>query len=407
MTNRASCCLIVTVLATQVQAVAVPAPVLSSFMSSPPSSPPSLPGYANGEEYYDIKFGADALQKLDLYTTSAAADGGVPCILFVHGGGWSGGDKNTNKNPPDWILYLRQRGYHVASTNYRLAPNDRHPAQIDDVGRAVIYLKKNSLTYNLDPHKIVAIGTSAGGHLVSLLGTRNRPESKARVAGAINFFGPTILYEEGATPIYNLLGCKMPADPSTECHQRALHASPFTQVAEDNPHFLILHGEDDLAVPVNASKRFQDLLESAGVKSSLILVPEVDHDKDRVACGQTDGLVNTEHIYRWIHATLSPGSPCDSIVCGGGTVYGDTLDLYDSTDAFVSPYCLKVREIGSGCFDDDETLKRKAAQRDVIISGCAEAAVKGFCQKYDKASVLCQCSCASSPPPSSPPSLPA
>ena len=207
-----------------------------------------------------------------------------------------------------------------------------------------MYLKEHAVTHNLDPHKIVAIGTSAGGHLVSLLGTRNGPESQARVAGVVDFFGVPILSEGGAMPVYNLLGCMTPADPNTTCHTEALAASPFTHVAANNPPFLILHGEDDPTVPVNASTLFQNQLESVGANSTLVIVPGVGHAKEHVACSQTDGLVNTEHIYRWIHAKLSPGAPCDSIVCGGGTVYGDTLDLFN--DAFVSSYCLNVRSIG-------------------------------------------------------------
>ena len=99
-------------------------------------------------------------------------------------------------------------------------------------------------------------------------------------------------------------------------------------------------------MPVLGSSRFQDQFERVGASSTLVIVPGVGHDKDLVACGQTDGLVNTEHIYRWINAKLSLGAPCDSIFCGGGTVYGDTM--YSGTDAFVSPYmyCLKVRSIG-------------------------------------------------------------
>jgi hypothetical protein len=102
-------------------------------------------------------------------------------------------------------------------------------------------------------------------------------------------------------------------------------------------------------VPVLGSSRFQDQFERVDASSTLVIVPGVGHDKDLVACGQTDGLVNTEHIYRWFNAKLSLGAPCDSIFCGGGTVYGDTM--YSGTDAFVfclSPYmyCPKVRSIG-------------------------------------------------------------
>jgi len=332
---------------------------VSSPLSPPPPSPPSLPGWANGKETFDLSFGDDEMQKLDLYRTSAAVEGmpRVPCILYVHGGGWKGGDKKTTKNPPDWILYLRQRGYHVASTNYRLTPTKigeqhQHPAQIEDVESAVLYLHEHHCA------KVVAIGNSAGGHLVSLLGTRNYgPESALRdaLAGVINFYGGAILYGEDSLAVKRLLGCHTPSDESTACYAKALDASPMTFVGADNAPHLIFHGEDDTVVPVNSSKSFQGALESAGVNSTLVIVPGVPHSKDLVACGQTGGLVNTEHIYRWIDATLSPGAPCDSIVCGGGTIYGDRptfeegplqyfrKDLYNVTDAFVSPYCLEVR----------------------------------------------------------------
>ena len=101
------------------------------------SLPPPTATWGYGEDLYDLSFGADPLQTLDLHKTTAAADGlpPVPCVMYVHGGGWAGGDKNTTKNPPLWIWVLRLRGYHVATTNYRLVPDDRHPAQIDDVER--------------------------------------------------------------------------------------------------------------------------------------------------------------------------------------------------------------------------------------------------------------------------------
>lgn len=315
--------------------------------------------YLEDNTHCNLAFGSHPLQKLDLYTTSAAtAMTPAPCILYVHGGGWKGGDKDTNTNPAGWLLELRQRGYHIASTNYRVTSDgDRHPAQIEDVESAVVYLKEHAATYNLDPQKIVAFGTSAGGHLVSLLATRNGPESAARVAGVISFFGGTILYEaEGTIGVHMLLGCKTPDKANTACHAKAIDASPFAHVAASNPPYLILHGEDDPTVPVNASIRFQAQLESVGATSTLVIVPDVAHDKDRVACGQTGGMVNSEHIARWINATLSPGAPCDSIFCDAGTHLGDALDLYDGADAFLSPACLSVRAYGStgsgGDYDD-------------------------------------------------------
>lgn len=304
--------------------------LLTSVGTGEPQYDPDDCEYQTGSEC-DISFGPDPLQKLDLYKTAVASPMGY--VLYVHGGGWSGGDKSTNTNPPWWLLDLRQRGYHVASTNYRLAPKDldaaspstfHHPAQIEDVESAVKYLKQHAVANSLEPRKIVAIGNSAGGHLVSLLGTRNGPGSDARVAGVINLYGGAALYgaQADARPIHNLLGCNTSSVPNTTCYTAALDASPDQHIAADNPPFFIFHGEDDMVVPVNGSKIFQAELESAGVNSTLVIVPGVEHDKDRVACSQTNGLVNTEHIYDWIRAILSPGAPC-GLGCAGGTTYGD------------------------------------------------------------------------------------
>jgi len=173
------------------------------------------------------------------------------------------------------------------------------------------------------------------------------------VAGVVNFYGGTILYEADKIPTKRLLGCSTPSDPSTQCHTAARHASPFTQVAANNTPLLIFHGEDDTTVPLNASMRFKAELERVGASSTLVVVPGVGHDFDLVACGQTDGLSNEEHLYRWINSTLSPTTPCDSVFCGGSTVVGDTQALYNNADAFLSPYCLDIRTLGSTPDGDD------------------------------------------------------
>mmetsp|Transcript_8867 Transcript_8867/g.14852 ORF Transcript_8867/g.14852 Transcript_8867/m.14852 type:complete len:271 (+) Transcript_8867:161-973(+) len=249
----------------------------------------------------------------------------VPCVLYIHGGGWRGGDKNP---VPEWALALRQRGYHVASANYRLSWTDTHPAQIEDVESAVRYLKDHAGTYNLNPAKIVAIGASAGGHLVSLLGTRNGPNSDQRVAGVVDLFGPTVLYANGSSSseqIVSLLGCSTPDDPNTPCNEAAVNASPVTHVAANSPPFLIFHGTNDATVTLNSSVYLQHQLESVGADSTLVIVPGIGHWHNGIMCGETDGLANREHLYRWINATFSLGAP-GGIVGGGGTVHGDMLD---------------------------------------------------------------------------------
>jgi acetyl esterase/lipase len=94
----------------------------------------------------------------------------APLVIYVHGGAWQGGDKAQGSGMR-FVPTLLERGYIIASINYRLAPEYIFPAQIEDVRCAVRHLRANAARYGLDPDRIGAIGGSAGGHLVALLGT--------------------------------------------------------------------------------------------------------------------------------------------------------------------------------------------------------------------------------------------
>ena len=143
-----------------------------------------------------------------------------------------------------------------------------------------MYLKKNAAEHNLDPNKIVVIGNSAGGHLVSLLGTRNGPTSRARVAAVINLFGAGILYDGGGIAISRLLGCPTPADHNTRCHKAAVDASPITHVDAKDPPVLFLHSKDDNTVPWQQSRDMHQAMKAAGVASEIRLYDTGGHGVD-------------------------------------------------------------------------------------------------------------------------------
>ena len=109
--------------------------------------------------------GGHERNRLDLYLPEKAARP-RPVILYVHGGGWQGGDKS---NGP--ALRFASKGYAVASMNYRFSQHATFPAQIYDCKAAVRWLRANARKYGLDADHIGAWGGSAGGHLVALLGT--------------------------------------------------------------------------------------------------------------------------------------------------------------------------------------------------------------------------------------------
>src|SRR6201997_2891003 len=111
--------------------------------------------------------------------------GPFAAAILVHGGGWVAGDKQQ------YITYIFQplsdAGLAWFSINYRLAPQFRFPADADDVEAAIRFVKANAAKYKVDPRRIALLGESAGGHLVSYVGARNRPES--RVAAVISMYG--------------------------------------------------------------------------------------------------------------------------------------------------------------------------------------------------------------------------
>jgi len=133
---------------------------------------------------------------LDLYRPEDA-EGLLPVVLWVHGGGW----RNGSKDAPNRAVGLVRRGYALASVGYRLSPEAIFPAAIEDCKAAVRWVRANADEHGLDPDRIGAWGSSAGGHLVALLGTtgdvdefdtneENR-ERSARVQAVCDWFGPT------------------------------------------------------------------------------------------------------------------------------------------------------------------------------------------------------------------------
>ncbi len=212
-----------------------------------------------------------------------------PVVLYVHGGGWSKGDKT------DLATYreaLNEKGIAVAAVNYSLAPASVFPTNIEDIKCAVRYLRANASSYNIDPDHIGAYGGSAGGHLVSLLGTSAEMsawdtgdylEFSSEVEAVVDMYGPadlTIQFE-GNPP--ELLKSAF-GDSS---YKDGADQSPITYVSSDDPPFLIIHGEEDDLVPFEQSQMFYDALVAAGVEATLIPVENAGHSFRAVEKGPT------------------------------------------------------------------------------------------------------------------------
>jgi arylformamidase len=115
----------------------------------------------------DVAYGADPLQKLDVYTPAGVLR--APVIFMVHGGGWTEGDKANHNVIANKVPYFLGKGFVFVSVNYRLSPAVNPLQEAQDVAAALAYFQKNAATYKANADHVVLMGHSAGGNLVTLL----------------------------------------------------------------------------------------------------------------------------------------------------------------------------------------------------------------------------------------------
>jgi arylformamidase len=223
---------------------------------------------------YDNSAGSDPkLNALDLYLPARRQD--FPLVVFVHGGGWRAGDK---ANPATLVDTFSRMGVGLASINYRLAPEQKHPAQIEDVARAFAWVYKNASQYSIDRNRLVIVGASAGGHLVSLLALNPEYLSKEGVPsdaikGVVSVSG---IYDLAAWPEPGLIPTRKEQafglDPAV-----LRDASPSTYITAKAPPFLITFTDWDLFMIRENTLEMYDLMLNKGANVQLVMVPGRNH----------------------------------------------------------------------------------------------------------------------------------
>jgi acetyl esterase/lipase len=206
----------------------------------------------------------------------------MPVVVWVHVGGWRAGNKDSGIGR---LARFAQRGYCCASIEYRFSKEAIFPAQIEDSKCAIRFLRAKAKDYNLDPNRIGVWGSSAGGHLVALLGTSAEakelegkggwPEFSSKVQAVCDFCGPAdlLLWKENTHPaVVELLGGIVADKPDL-----AAKASSVTYVSKAAPPFLIVHGDADKTVPLSQSESLHAALRKAGVPSTLHVIPNGGH----------------------------------------------------------------------------------------------------------------------------------
>ena len=218
----------------------------------------------------------------------------APVAIMVHGGGWEAGDAGPPGRPNTVEAALQARGFFVASVNYRLAPQFRWPAQIEDVKCAVRYLRAHASGWHLDPGRIGAWGSSAGGHLVALLAMAPRSagydvgpylDQSSAIQAVVDEWGPADLTAAGWGPAATQIIRQVFGDAPGQVTPALLHASPVTFVTGAAPPFLILQGADDTTVPPTQSEELNLRLVAAAAPSSLVIVQNAGHGLQPTGAG--------------------------------------------------------------------------------------------------------------------------
>ncbi len=229
---------------------------------------------------------------LDVLRPSDSGGDPRPAVVWVHGGGWMGGERAPSPNAP-----LVARGFVTASISYRFTQEAAFPAQIHDVKAAIRFLRANAGRWNIDPDRIGIWGASAGGHLAALAavtagvaafeGEGGHPGVSSTVQAAVPLCPPTdFMLDWSRVSDYpphpevevaggQLLGGANLADPAVRA--QATLASPLVHAWAGAAPTLVVHGARDDLVPVAQARSFVGRLRDVGAAVDYLELPDDDH----------------------------------------------------------------------------------------------------------------------------------
>lgn len=214
--------------------------------------------------YHDGKDADAKKHKLDLYLPKDKKN--FPVLMFVHGGAWRTGDK---------ALYgklgnaFAKEGIGTACISYRLAPGVKHPAQIEDVARALAWLHENIAKHGGDPNRLFISGHSAGGHLVALLAL-NEKYLKAHNLSSKDLAGVVAL-----SGVYLIRGNMFEAFGTEPDGWK--DASPLDHVRAGTPPWLIIYAQRDYPTLPQGAKSLHQALKEQNDNAELLEIPDKTH----------------------------------------------------------------------------------------------------------------------------------
>lgn len=281
---------------------------------------------------------------LDLYLPPQGQNAAHPFVVYMHGGGWSGGTARTTGAFEDWpsvLASLAAKGYVVASVDYRLSGEAKFPAAVQDIKAAIRWLRTNAATYRIDKSRGLVWGPSAGGHLAALTamscgaadldpvtapGRRGSDQAAPAAAlesdcvqAAVGWYGIYDLEldiakagetartnpQQGESGLGRFLGCSV-----SNCAASVVRgANPIAYVDASDPPMLIIHGDADKTASPQHSQRLYEMLKAKGVRTELLMLPKISHSWIGETHGATVEASRTalKKTFEFIDATIGSG----------------------------------------------------------------------------------------------------
>ena len=237
------------------------------------------------QKIFNLSYSTEYIDRrlIDFFIPEGNANGA--CILFIHGGGWYAGKKDAWHTNAE---YFCSKGYFCASVEYRLVPDYVYPAQIEDVRLAMKFVREKADEYGFSANKIVAVGSSSGGHLAAMLGVIGEESDIGMTCelhhqntrpNAVICYCPITkvrLWENCNSNIYSLMTRFIGSTPE-EAPFLYKEASPYEHVCGKEPPFLFIHGDKDDTIPDWHSSDMHKKLLEYGCQSKLEILTGVNH----------------------------------------------------------------------------------------------------------------------------------
>jgi len=250
----------------------------------------------------DVAYGDDPLQKLDLHLPDTPTN--APVMVYIHGGGWAKGDKAAVGLKP---AFFNGKGWIFVSVNYRLLPEGKHPANVEDIALALAKVHNEVAEKGGDPGKLFVMGHSAGAHLAALVATNPKPLEQA--GKSLKILKGVISLDTNAYDLPTLTGTAMKpfydsvfgTDP-----ELLKDASPRFHVAADKgiPPFLICYsrgmGRNAEPIRSGAAEAFSAALAKAGIPASVIDASDRNHGEINQWFGRSDDAMVTGKAWEFL-----------------------------------------------------------------------------------------------------------